>query len=101
MNSVLRAGRREAAGRHNAFYSVSRVTLRGTRIAIIRSHAGLKGSAVMDDLLEMGERVLTVDIPDEVLERAANAEGQAVTWVHCTHAWQYCEWPQVGGSTAS
>jgi len=55
----------------------------------------------MDDLLEMGERVLTVDIPDEIIERSATTQGQAVTWVHCTHAWQYCEWPQVGGSTAS
>jgi hypothetical protein len=60
--------------------------------------AGLKGSAVMDDLLELDleldEQNLTINIPDEALERAATVEQQAITWVHCTHAWQYCEWPQ-------
>jgi hypothetical protein len=52
----------------------------------------------MDDLLELDleldEQNLTVNIPDGALERAANAEQQAVTWAYCTHAWQYCEWPQ-------
>jgi hypothetical protein len=55
---------------------------------------GQKGSAVMDDLLELDTQVLTSDIPDEVLERAATAEQQAVTWVYCTNAWHYCDWPQ-------
>jgi hypothetical protein len=48
----------------------------------------------MDDLLELEKQVLTFDIPDEALERAATTEQQAITWAHCTHAWQYCEWPQ-------
>ena len=43
----------------------------------------------MDDLLELDERILTVAIPDEVLERAATAEQQAVTWAYCTNAWHY------------
>jgi hypothetical protein len=38
----------------------------------------------MDDLLELDEQVLTFDIPDEALERVANAE-QAYTWAYCTH----------------
>jgi hypothetical protein len=36
---------------------------------------------------------LAFDIPDEALERAANAE-QAYTLVHCTHPWHQCPWPQ-------
>jgi hypothetical protein len=48
----------------------------------------------MDDLLELEEQVLTFGIPDEVLERAATSELQAVTWAYCTNAWHYCEWPQ-------
>ena len=48
----------------------------------------------MDDLLELDEQVLSVAIPDEELERAASAEQQAVTLVHCTNAWQSCDWPQ-------
>jgi len=52
----------------------------------------------MDDLLgldlKLDEQILTFDIPEEALERVANAERQASTWVYCTHAWQYCDWPQ-------
>ena len=44
--------------------------------------------------LEADERILTFDIPDEALERTATAEQQAVTWMYCTHAWHYCDWPQ-------
>jgi hypothetical protein len=32
---------------------------------------------------EAGEEILSLDVPDEALERAGSAEGQA-TWVHCT-----------------
>ena len=38
------------------------------------------------------EDILTFDIADDVLERAANA-GQAYTLAYCTHPWQ-CPWPQ-------
>jgi hypothetical protein len=51
----------------------------------------------MDDEIksqaEAGEEILSLDVPDEALERAGSAEGQA-TWVHCTHPWYYCPWPQ-------
>jgi hypothetical protein len=47
----------------------------------------------MDDLLELDEQVLTFDIPDEALERAASTN-QAYTLVHCTHPWHQCPWPQ-------
>jgi hypothetical protein len=40
------------------------------------------------------EEILTFDIPDDALERAASAEGQAVTWVYCTHPRHHCPWPQ-------
>ena len=46
-----------------------------------------RGSAVMDDLLELDEQVLTFDIADEVLERAANAEQNGFTLAYCT---SYC-----------
>jgi hypothetical protein len=52
----------------------------------------------MDDLLEsnleLEKQILAFNVPDEVLERAANAEGQGVTWAYCTNGWQSCEWPQ-------
>ena len=41
----------------------------------------------MDDLLELDEQVLTFDIADEVLERAANAEQNGFTLAYCT---SYC-----------
>ena len=51
----------------------------------------------MDDLLEfdlkLDEQILTFNIPDEALERAANA-GQAYTLAYCTHPWHQCPWPQ-------
>jgi hypothetical protein len=39
------------------------------------------------------EEILTFDIPDDALERAANAE-QAYTLAYCTHPWYHCPWPQ-------
>lgn len=48
----------------------------------------------MDDLLELDAQVLTFNIPDEELERAAAGAQNAVTWVYCTNAWHYCDWPQ-------
>ena len=52
----------------------------------------------MDDLLELE----TIAIPDEVLERAALAKRQAVTWTYRNNGWQSWEWPQrVCGSMAS
>jgi hypothetical protein len=38
--------------------------------------------------------ILTFDVSDDALERAASAEGQALTWAYCTHPWYHCPWPQ-------
>jgi len=40
--------------------------------------------------------VLTFDVPDAALERAASDERQAFTWVYCTNGyyWYDCNWPQ-------
>ena len=45
---------------------------------------------------EVDEDVLTFDVPDAALERAASAERQAFTWVYCTNGyyWYDCNWPQ-------
>ena len=43
---------------------------------------------------EIDDEILTFDVPDDSLERAANAERQASTWAYCTHPWYYCPWPQ-------
>ena len=45
------------------------------------------------DKAEADEEMLTFDIPDEALERAASAE-QAYTLAYCTHPWYHCPWPQ-------
>jgi hypothetical protein len=44
--------------------------------------------------LEADEQIFTFDIPDEAFERAATAEHQAFTVVHCTHPWYHCGPPQ-------
>lgn len=45
---------------------------------------------------ETDEKVLTFDVPDEVLERAASVEGKAFTAVYCTRALYFdCGWPTV------
>jgi hypothetical protein len=47
------------------------------------------------DGVESDEVSLDLDLPDESLERAAGSvEGQAVTWMYCTHVWYDCGWPQ-------
>ena len=43
---------------------------------------------------EADEEILNFNVPDDALERAASAAGQAVTWAYCTHPWYYCPWPQ-------
>jgi hypothetical protein len=42
---------------------------------------------------EADEEILNFNIPDDALERAANAE-QAYTLAYCTHPWYHCPWPQ-------
>lgn len=44
----------------------------------------------MNDFLEFDGQVLTFDIADEVLERAANAEHREFTLAFCTSNWDSC-----------
>ena len=44
---------------------------------------------------ESDETILTSDVPDEVLERAASAEQNAFTMVYCTTDWYSCGLPQI------
>ncbi len=43
---------------------------------------------------ESKDEILTFDVPDDALERAATAEQSAHTWIYCTYAWYNCGWPQ-------
>jgi hypothetical protein len=43
---------------------------------------------------EADEQILTFDIPDDVLERTANAEQNAFTMMYCTSPWYNCGLPQ-------
>ena len=45
---------------------------------------------------EGDEKILSFNISDEALERAASAQRQAFTWAYCTSAWYWydCSWPQ-------
>jgi hypothetical protein len=47
--------------------------------------------------LESDEKIiLTFDVPDDALERAASAEQKAFTAVYCTRALYFdCGWPTV------
>jgi len=44
---------------------------------------------------EADEKILTSDVPDEVLERAASAEQNAFTMLYCTNDWYNCGLPQI------
>jgi len=45
-------------------------------------------------LTETDEDILTFDVPDDALERAARvADGAAITIAYCTHDWVACGWP--------
>ena len=50
----------------------------------------------MTGLFKTDEDILTFDICDEALERAACVEQTAFTWVYCTNGyyWYDCSWPQ-------
>jgi len=43
---------------------------------------------------EADEQILTFDIPDDVLERAASAEQRVFTMLYCTNPWYNCGLPQ-------
>jgi hypothetical protein len=44
---------------------------------------------------EADEEILTFDIPDAVLERAARTEQNALTMLYCTTDWYSCGLPQI------
>jgi hypothetical protein len=44
--------------------------------------------------IEADEDILTVDVSDNALERAAVSDGRIVTLVTCTGNWYNCGWPQ-------
>ncbi len=44
---------------------------------------------------ESDEKILTFDVPDETLERAASAEQNALTMLYCTTDWYSCGLPQI------
>jgi hypothetical protein len=43
---------------------------------------------------ESDEEILTFDVSDDALERAASAEQNAFTLVYCTNPWYNCGLPQ-------
>jgi len=45
---------------------------------------------------ETDEDILTYDVSDDELERAASAERPTFTWAYCTNGyyWYECSWPQ-------
>jgi hypothetical protein len=40
------------------------------------------------------DSILTFDLSDDALERAAGTDAQVATFVYCTHFWYYCDLPQ-------
>jgi hypothetical protein len=50
--------------------------------------------SVVSGLAKTDEDVLTSDVPDDALERAAGLpDGRAFTLAYCTHDWMACGWP--------
>ena len=76
------------------FFGVSPVTAVDVKTVYLSRVSG--GRIIGVDAVDNDEEILTLDVPDEALERAANAERQAFTWVYCTNGyyWYDCNWPQ-------
>ena len=49
----------------------------------------------MTSQAEADEQILTSDVPDDVLERAASTEQNALTMLYCTTDWYSCGLPQI------
>jgi hypothetical protein len=48
----------------------------------------------VESLVEADENILTFDVPDHALERAACVSGgAALTIAYCTRDWMACGWP--------
>jgi len=81
---------------HVPAHCIRNVVLRGQVISITRMHH--RRASVMDSEVTgqagCNEEILTFDVPDDALERAATAEQKAHTWIYCTYAWYNCGWPQ-------
>jgi hypothetical protein len=53
----------------------------------------IAGSGATTDQAVAAFDIADFDVADDALERAASAtEGQAVTFIYCTH-WYHCGWP--------
>jgi len=48
----------------------------------------------VSDVAETDAHILTFDIPDDALERAAGDAAAFITLVPCTFHWHDCHWPQ-------
>ena len=48
----------------------------------------------VSDSGETDAHILTPDVPDDALERAAAGIAPGITWVTCTSNWFDCVWPQ-------
>jgi len=48
----------------------------------------------LSDPAETDADILTPDVPDDALERAAAGVAPSITWVTCTSNWFDCVWPQ-------
>ena len=62
--------------------------------AVVHIIIGAAMNREMMSQAEADEEILTLDVSDDLLERAGSVEQNAVTWVYCTHGYHYCEWPQ-------
>ncbi len=47
----------------------------------------------VSSLIETDESILTFDVPDDALERAAMTDGCIVTLINCTQDWYTCGFP--------
>jgi len=83
------------AAKHGGAKSSGATRLDHRRVAslLIAAWAGAMDSNA-NDFAETGADILTFDIPDEALERAANAEQKAFTMLYCTNPWYNCGLPQ-------
>ena len=94
---ILRSG--ASLGPLGKFFSVPSVTAIKSEYHLFVRCALAQASKGMDAMdsgmkTETDEKILSSDVPDEALERAANTEQTAVTWIYCTNHWYSCDWPQ-------
>ena len=68
-----------------------------TGASCVQGSITLRAYAMDGDVISQTETdndILSFNVSDDALERAASAEGQALTWAYCTHPWYHCPWPQ-------